>query len=198
MMPRVDRGVCPLCLATLLLFLAPGLAHAGQLQLVEAVKQSDETAIRALLELEIDVNAPEGDGATALHWAVYRDKADTVELLIGAGANVNAANDLGITPLALAAVNGNAVIAETLLRSGADPAVASEVGVTPLMGGRAHREHRRSAGADGVRSRRGRERACSGADGAHVGGVAATRRCGRGGCSDTVPTSMPGRAHAHG
>ena len=133
MMPRVDRGVCPLCLATLLLFLAPSLAPAGQLQLVEAVKQSDETAIRALLELEIDVNAPEGDGATALHWAVYRDKADTVELLIGSGANVNAANDLGITPLALAAVNGNAVIAETLLRSGADPAVASEVGVTPLM-----------------------------------------------------------------
>ncbi len=144
MMSRVDRGVCPLfpqqsarvlssLFLLLLLLLAPNLPAAGQIQLVEAVKRSDRPAVRTLLEQQVDVNAPEGDGATALHWAVYRDDADTVGMLIDSGANVNAATDLGITPLALAAANGNADVAGTLLEAGADPDAASEAGVTPLM-----------------------------------------------------------------
>ena len=139
-MSRVHRGVRPLPLITmtitfplLLLLLTPTLATAGQIQLVEAVKRSDGAAVRTLLEGQVDVNAPEGDGATALHWAVYRDDAETVDLLIGAGANVDAATDLGITPLALAAANGNADVAGTLLAAGADPDASSEAGVTPLM-----------------------------------------------------------------
>ncbi len=143
MTSRVDTGVCPLSREQsvkrlfspflLLLLLAPNLAAAGQTQLVEAVKRSDRSAVRILLERQADVNATEGDGATALHWAVYRDDAETVGLLIDSGANVNAATDLGITPLALAAANGNAAVAGTLLQAGADPDASSEAGVTPLM-----------------------------------------------------------------
>lgn len=101
--------------------------------LVEAVKQNDGAAVRALLQQRVDVNAPEGDGATALHWAVYGDNVELVDLLIRAGAHVNVANDLSITPLYLASVSGNAAIVSALLAKGARADAASETGVTPLM-----------------------------------------------------------------
>jgi uncharacterized protein len=101
--------------------------------LVDAVKQKDMATVRALLQKRVDVNAPEGDGATALHWAAYQDDAEMVDLLIASGAKVNVANDLAITPLYLASANGNAVIVNRLLEAGANPNAASETGVTPLM-----------------------------------------------------------------
>ena len=88
--------------------------------LIDAVKQKDKTAVRALLQKRADVNATEGDGATALHWAAYRDDLEVVEMLINAGAKVNAANDLKVTPLLLASANGNTAIVERLLKAGAD------------------------------------------------------------------------------
>ncbi len=112
------------------------LSLAGLLSdvpLIDAVKQKDAAAVRSLLQKRVDVNATEGDGATALHWAVYRDDLPMVELLLGAGAKVNAANDLKITPLYIAGANGNAAIVERLLKAGAYPDAASETGVTPLM-----------------------------------------------------------------
>jgi uncharacterized protein len=101
--------------------------------LIEAVKQHDVAAVRDLLHQRADVNHPEGDGATALHWAVYGDDPALVDVLLAAGAKVNVANDLGITPLHLASVNGNAVIVTRLLDKGANPDARSEAGVTPLM-----------------------------------------------------------------
>ena len=101
--------------------------------LVDAVKQHDHDAVRALLRQHVDVNAPEGDGATALHWAAYEDDPALVDLLIAAGAKVNVANDLHITPLYLASANGNPAIVTTLLEQGANVNAAAESGVTPLM-----------------------------------------------------------------
>jgi uncharacterized protein len=109
------------------------LAMASDVPLIDAVKQKDLAAVRTLLQKHVDVNAAAGDGATALHWAAYRNDREMVALLIQAGAKVNATNDLKITPLALAATNGNAAIVEDLLKAGADPDAASETGVTPLM-----------------------------------------------------------------
>lgn len=101
--------------------------------LVDAAKAQDSAAVRALLAQGVDVNAPYGDGTTALHWAVHWDDRETAERLIGAGARVNAADDHGITPLALACLNGNATIVEMLLKGGANPNLASVVNETPLM-----------------------------------------------------------------
>ena len=126
----VARAALP---ALLVAGLAAGSEPQGDLRLVEAVKHKNMSAVRTLLEQGVDVNVPEGDGATALHWAAYWDDAETVDRLIAAGANVDAANDLMVTPLALASSNGNAAIVGKLLRAGADPNAAGETGVTPLM-----------------------------------------------------------------
>jgi ankyrin repeat protein len=101
--------------------------------LIDAVRQQDRVAVRALLKKGVDVNAAEGDGATALHWAAYLDDNELVGLLLTAGAKANVPNDLSITPLSLASANGNAAIVLALLENGADPNAASETGVTPLM-----------------------------------------------------------------
>ena len=110
------------------------LAEPGaDLPLVEAVKSRDTDAVRTLLAEGVDVNAPQSDGATALHWAAYRDDVDTAALLIEAGANVNTANELGATPLWLAADNGSPTMIERLLDAGANPNVALPEGETPVM-----------------------------------------------------------------
>jgi ankyrin repeat protein len=128
-----------------LLFSVLALLFAAS-PLIDAVKQHDAVVVKELLEKHADVNAPDGDGATALHWAVYGDDAGLVDLLIGAGANVTVANDLAVTPLHLAGANGNAAIVARLLDKGADPNAASEAGVTPLM------EAARSGNVDAVRT----------------------------------------------
>lgn len=110
-----------------------GLAATSPGRLVDAARHQDREAVRALLKQHADVNAPQADGATALHWAAYWDDAETADLLIRAGASVNAANDLGVTPLALACANANAVVVTKLLGADANPNAASLAGVTPLM-----------------------------------------------------------------
>lgn len=100
---------------------------------VDAARNGDEDALRALIEGGADVNAREADGTTALHWASHRDLLGAVDLLIRAGADVNAANDLGATALWAASENGSAPVVERLLAAGADPDKALRRGETPLM-----------------------------------------------------------------
>ena len=64
--------------------------------------RGDTSAVRALLAQKADVNVTQADGATALHWAVYREDFATTDLLIQAGANVKVASREGATPLSLA------------------------------------------------------------------------------------------------
>ncbi len=52
------------------------VAAAGDLRLIEAVKARNAEAVRSLLKERVDVNARQGDGATALHWAVHLDDAE--------------------------------------------------------------------------------------------------------------------------
>ena len=101
--------------------------------LADAVQRGDRQAVLALLKARADVNAPQSDGATALHWAAYLDDADTTALLIKAGARADATNNYGVTPLALACGNGNAAVIDRLLKGGADPNRAVRAAETPLM-----------------------------------------------------------------
>ena len=95
---------------------------ANDTTLVEAVKQGDRSAIETLLgQPGLDVNAPEPDGTTALHWAAHRGDIDTVNRLIDAGADVHTANRYDIAPIWLAAQDGHEVVVVALLRAGANP-----------------------------------------------------------------------------
>ena len=108
-------------------------APSGDLRLVEAAKQGDQAAVRALLQDRLDVNEPQADGSTALAWASYHDELETAELLIRAGADASAANEYGVTPLTLACTNRSAAMVGKLLTAGADPNIAQWTGETPLM-----------------------------------------------------------------
>jgi ankyrin repeat protein len=109
------------------------VASAAGLPLVDAAKSADRNAVRLLLQQKADVNAAEGDGTTALHWASYRDDIESADLLIRAGAKVNAANDLGATPLWAACLNGSSTMVRRLLQAGANPNAALLLGETPVM-----------------------------------------------------------------
>ncbi len=108
-------------------------AGNDDLRLIEAIQDDDREAARALMEQKVDVNAREGDGATALHWAVVRENVGLADALLDAGADANAANDYGVTPLALACTNRSAALVGRLLDGGADPNAATTMGETALM-----------------------------------------------------------------
>src|SRR5262249_30231518 len=107
---------------------------AASSEVADAVMKGNKELVRSLLQRKVDVNAPQVDGTTALHWAVRADDLDTVELLIRAGAKVSAANREDATPMQLATMNGNAAMIEKLIKAGADPnAPLSKFGDTALM-----------------------------------------------------------------
>lgn len=116
------------------LLLSVTTLNAAVSELADAAMRGNKELVRSLLQRKANVNAPQADGATALHWAVNRDDLETAELLIRAGANVSAANRVGATPLQLAAQNGNAPMIEKLIKAGADPNAPLTVhGDTVLM-----------------------------------------------------------------
>lgn len=120
--------------AVILFFGVATLAHAaGKSDVADAVMHGDNAALTTLLQQKVDVNAPQVDGATALHWAVYRHETQTLERLIRAGATVNATNREGVTPIAMAALYGDSAIIEALLKAGADAKAKTANGETLAM-----------------------------------------------------------------
>lgn len=84
---------------------APAVA-AAKAALADAAEHGDMPGVRALIAKGVDVNTPQVDGTTALHWAAYHDDPGTVGLLVRSGAHVNVLNRYGVPPLALACTNG--------------------------------------------------------------------------------------------
>ena len=84
-----------------------GSVAAGDATLINAIRAKDVAAVRALLKQRADVNMPQGDGATPLHWAAHVDDLTIVDALIRAGARANVANENGFTPIHLACINRN-------------------------------------------------------------------------------------------
>ena len=126
--------------------LAHGFASTPDLRLVQAVRSQDAASVRVLLEHHADVNAQQGDGTTALHWAVYHDDLAMADVLIRAGARADTPNDLGSTPLHLACNNRSVAMVDRLLAAKANPNAKLLNGETVLMtcsrGGRANSKSR--------------------------------------------------------
>jgi predicted LPLAT superfamily acyltransferase len=118
-------------LAAALVFLA---ATAPDAPMADAAMRGDVAAVRALIAQGADVNAAQGDGMTALHWAADLGNVELAQVLIAAGANVQATTRLGaFTPLHIAGENGDAALVKVLLAAGANPRAASDLGgETPM------------------------------------------------------------------
>jgi len=110
------------------------LSAAVSAPVADAAMEGNTNAVRALLKQAADVNAAQGDGMTALHWAAMKNDAELTQTLLFAGANVKATTRIGsYTPLILAAKNGSAAVMPALLKAGADLNTRTSNGTTPLM-----------------------------------------------------------------
>ena len=126
-MLRVN-AVAALALTALILSAAPDAPVA------DAAMRGDVEAVRTLIKSGADVNAAQGDGMTALHWAAMDGHADIAEVVLRAGASVDPLTRLGAyTPLHLAAQESEAAVAALLLDAGANAnARTTTGGATPL------------------------------------------------------------------
>jgi ankyrin len=127
MMSRVAACAALIAITTAL------VAGAGRSEIADAAQRGDRAAVQKLILQKVDVNAPQVDGATALHWAVYRQDNELADALIRAGANVKAANRAGMTPLAMASLYGNAALIDRLIKAGTDAKQKGPNGETMLM-----------------------------------------------------------------
>jgi ankyrin repeat protein len=129
-LPRPAAAAALLCV---LCAVAPQAA-AEVRSVADAAQQRDGAAVRALLKAGGDVNAAQGDGMTALHWAAQHDDVELATTLFYAGANLRATTRLGgYTPLLLASKLGHARMVDALLAAGASPNAKTTNGTTPLM-----------------------------------------------------------------
>ena len=81
-------------LAALVILLVTASLSAAPSPIADAAQKGDLASVRALLAKKVDVNAPQNDGSTALHWAVYRSDVEMANLHDGAAGKltINAAD----------------------------------------------------------------------------------------------------------
>lgn len=80
-----------------------------------------------------DVNIRQGDGSTALLWAVYNVDEELASLLLSREADPDLMNSYGASPLGEAVKAANVALVRRLLEAGADPEAANADGQTALM-----------------------------------------------------------------
>ena len=109
-------------------------AAPGEAPVAALAQARDVQGVRALLKSGADVNAAQGDGMTALHWAAMHGDAEMSTMLLQAGANVRAQSRLGgYLPLHLAAQAGSAAVVDQLLARGTPVNQTTTTGASPLM-----------------------------------------------------------------
>jgi ankyrin repeat protein len=119
--------------AALLWVLIVTIASGAGSDVADAAQKGDRAAVQKLIQQKVNVNAPQVDGATAVHWAVYRADDQLLDMLIRAGADVKATNREGVTALMMASLYGNAAMIDRLIKAGADAKQRGPNGETMVM-----------------------------------------------------------------
>ena len=114
----------------LMLFLGTPMPESP---VADAAMKGDIETVRSLLRAGADVNAAQGDGMTALHWAAVHNDVAMAELVLYAGANVRSTTRLGgYTPLHLASREGLGDAVSALLEAGSKPNTFTSTGVSAI------------------------------------------------------------------
>ena len=110
------------------------MVAAASSPVADAAMNGDKAAVKALIKQAADINAAQGDGMTALHWAAMNGDTELAQMLVYAGANVKATTRIGsYTPLYIASQQGHAAVLEVLINAGANAKAGTANGTTPLM-----------------------------------------------------------------
>ena len=100
---------------------------------MDAVVRGDLASLKHLLSLGADVNEPDFDGMTALHWAAASEEgSELVEELVKSGADIEVKTPKGYTPLHLHCVKGRYYAVCCLLHYGAKVNARTDSTLTPL------------------------------------------------------------------
>ena len=99
--------------------LSKNLVQADKVLLLRTKERESEREVAKLSSEDVDINAKDKDGNTALHIAVAQGNKKEVEVLLSKGADVNAKDKLGNMPLHRALARRSREIIELLLSRGA-------------------------------------------------------------------------------
>lgn len=97
--------------------------------IVKATQYGAIDRVTELIEAGADVNEPDSETVTLLHWASINNRKEIVKYLIGKGADVNAiGGELASTPLHWATRQGHLATVTLLVKAGADPTLRDATG----------------------------------------------------------------------
>jgi ankyrin repeat protein len=109
------------------------LTSSYETALLIAVKSDYFDICEALIRAGADVDYPDRNGATPLHYASINGYFEIADLLLYYEAAVDEKSDDGITPLMAAIMAGYANIADLLIQNGANMEARNREGNTPFL-----------------------------------------------------------------
>lgn len=111
----------------------PAVGDYGGFDIVKATQYGAVARVKELVEAGWDVNRPDGETVTLLHWAAINNRREIIEYLLERGARVDSVGgELRSTPLHWAVRQGHLEASVALLRAGADCALRDAEGCAAL------------------------------------------------------------------
>lgn len=112
----------------------PASSRPSGIGLIDAAAAGDLAGLRALLETsELDLNARDSRGRTALMAATYANQPAAVALLLQAGADVDLQDDMLNNPFLYSGAEGLMEILALTHRAGADPTIRNRYGGVAII-----------------------------------------------------------------